>query len=326
MFPGFNLRKSFKVAVLSAAVVILSPSRVGYSQTSPVAATGWDSATSTSLQAAGRILNQATFGPTVSDMLHVEAVGIDQYIDEQLAQPAYMIPPANPAPVTSGDCGSFACTTEYFWWTDILFGPDQLRQRVAFELSKLFVISTAGVDARYLPNYLNILSRDATGNWLTLMKDITLSPAMGWYLNMGNSVAPAAGQRANENYARELLQLFSVGPVALNQDGTKKLDSHGQPIMNYTAAQIQDFALAYTGWTFANDDCSNPGRPLGYWYGGPPGQNCPMTAVPWLHSNAQKVLLRGQILPAGQSAEQDLDAALQISSTIHPFRLSFASG
>ena len=311
MLPGFNFTKCIKTVVTVAALGFFAAPHVGHSQTSPIAGTGWDSSTPTSLQAAGRILNQGAFGPTVADMLHVETVGVAHYIDEQLAQPAYVIPLANPAPVTAGDCGSFACTTEYYWWTDVLFGRDQLRQRVAFELSKLFVISIAEVDARYLPNYLNVLSKDAFGNWLTLMKDITLSPAMGGYLNMANSAAPTAGQHANENYARELLQLFSTGLVALNQDGTVKLDNYGQPIANYTSAQIQDFALAYTGWTFANDDCTNPGKPLGYWYGRPPGQNCPMTALPWLHNTAQKTLLRGVTLPAGQSAEQDLDAALQ---------------
>lgn len=280
------------------------------SQTSPVVPTGWESPTSTSLQAAGRILNQASFGPTISDVFLVESIGVKKYVDEQLAQQPYQIPLANSAPVVAGDCGSFACTTEYYWWNDVLFGPDQLRQRVAFELSKLFVISTIGVDGRYLPNYLNILSRDAFGNWLTLMQDVTLSPAMGTYLNMANSTVPASGQSANENYARELMQLFSIGINALNQDGTEKRDSNGQAIPNYTQAQVQGFALAYTGWTFANVDCSTPEIPLGYWYGGPPGQNCPMVPLPWLHSTVQKNLLRGAMLPAGQSPQEDLKAAL----------------
>ena len=294
----------------AACILSIGLGRTAFPQTKLIPLTGWESPTSISLQAAGRILNQASFGPTISDMFLVENIGVKGYVDEQLAQQPYQIPLANSAPVVTGDCGSFACTTEYYWWNDVLFGPDQLRQRVAFELSKLFVISTIGVDGRYLPNYLNILSRDAFGNWLTLMQDVTLSPAMGTYLNMANSTAPIFGQSANENYARELMQLFSIGTNALNQDGTEKHDGNGQLVPNYTQAQVQGFALAYTGWTFANADCSTPGIPLGYWYGGPPGQNCSMVPLPWLHSMVQKNLLRGTVLPAGQSPQDDLKAAL----------------
>ncbi len=225
--------------------------------------------------------------------------------------PAYQIPLANPAPVTQGDCPDMECTTEYYWWNDIIFGQDQLRQRVAFELSKLFVVSADTVDPRYMPNFLNTLSRDAFGNWFTLMRDVALTPAMGTYLNMANSSAPPVGQQANENFARELMQLFSIGTVALNQDGSFKLDSNGNQIPNYTDATVQNFALAYTGWTFANSDCSTPSTAQYYWYGNPPGQNCPLVPLSSLHSSVQKTLLRGQVLPSGQSAQADMTAALQ---------------
>ncbi len=302
---GRTMRGSMCVAALAAFCL------AGFAQSNPVVDTGWDSGTSTSLQAAGRILNQATFGPVINDVFHVEAIGITNYVNQQLAMPAYQIPLANPLPVTQGDCGSYECDTEYYWWNDILFGPDQLRQRVAFELSKLFVVSVDGVDPRYMPNFLNLLSRDAFGNWFTLMQDVALSPAMGTYLNMADSFAPAAGQRANENFARELMQLFSIGTVALNQDGSQRLDANGNPIPNYTGAQVQNLALAYTGWTFANADCSVPSVPNSYWFENPPGQNCPMVAFPGAHSTVQKTLLNGTVLPAGQSAQQDLTAALQ---------------
>ena len=280
-------------------------------QSSAVVDTGWDSGTSTSLQAAGRILNQTSFGPTPNDIFNVEGIGISNYINQQLSQPAYKIPLANSAPVAAGECGTMECDTEYYWWNDVLFGQDQLRQRVAFELSKLFVVSLDSVDPRYMPNYLNTLSNDAFGNWFTLMHDVALSPAMGTYLNMSNSFAPSNGQRANENFAREFMQLFSIGTTALNQDGTPKLDGGGKPIPNYTADQVQSFALAYTGWTFANDDCSSPGKEMAYWYGDPPGQNCPLVPLAGKHSEVAKTLLDGTVLPAGQSAEEDLDGALQ---------------
>lgn len=292
------------------ALSVLLPCQPLAAQTSPIVATGWDSTTSTSLEAAGRFLNQASFGPTINDVFYVEGAGITATIQQQISQPAYQIPLANPMAVTTGDCGSFSCTTEYYWWNDILFGQDQLRQRVAYELSKLFVASIDSVDPRYFPNYLNILANDAFGNWLTLMHDVTLSPAMGTYLNMANSAAPATGQHADENYARELMQLFSIGTYELNQDGSLILDSHGNPIPNYTSGQIQNFALAYTGWTFANNDCSAPNQQNVYYYPEPPGQNCPMVALPSLHSTVAKTLMNGAVLPAGQSAEQDLDGAL----------------
>ena len=304
-----HIRHRLKCA--ACALVFTLPCFAALSQTSPVVDSGWNSTTSTSLQAAGRILNQTGFGPIYADVFHVESVGLSNYLNEQLAKPAYEIPLANPAPVTQGDCPDMECNTEYYWWNDILFGPDQMRQRVAFELSKLFVVSVDSVDPRYIPNYLNVLSQDAFGNWFTLMHDVALSPAMGTYLNMANSSAPPAGQQANENFAREFMQLFSIGTSALNQDGSVKLDSNGNPVPNYTSAQVQNFALAYTGWTFANPDCSAPSYALYYWYGAPPGQNCPLTPISGLHSTVQKTLLRGTVLPAGQSPQQDLNAALE---------------
>ncbi len=308
MYPcDTTLHKTARGAVMA----VLSASLPALAQSSPIVDTTWDSPTSTSLQAAGRILNQTGFGPTYNDVYHVEAVGLNGYLNEQLAMPAYQIPLANPLPVTQGDCSTYECTTEYYWWNDILFGHDQLRQRVAFELSKLFVVSVDTVDPRYMPNYLNMLSQDAFGNWYNLMYDVALSPAMGTYLNMANSGAPPAGQQANENFAREFMQLFSIGTIALNQDGSAKLDANGQQIPNYTVAQVQNFALAYTGWTFARPDCSMPSVQQYYWYETPPGQNCPMMAFPGLHSTVQKTLLRGTVLPAGQSAQQDLTAAIK---------------
>lgn len=308
-----NRPNSLRLFVCSLAFATTAPlfGPSGNAQSSPVAPTGWESPTTTTMESAGRLLNQISFGPSVSSILYVESTGIAATIDEQLSVPAYQIPLADPLAETSGDCGSFACTTEYYWWNDIIFGQDQLRQRVAYALSQIFVVSTDTVDGRYMPNFLNILSNDAFGNWLTLMHDVTLSPAMGTYLDMANSTAPTAGQHADENYARELMQLFSIGTYQLNQDGSLAHDTKGNPIPNYTSAQVQNFALAYTGWTWANNNCSAPSSPTIYFYAEPPGQNCPMTVLPGLHSTVAKTLLNGTVLPAGQTAQQDLAGALQ---------------
>jgi uncharacterized protein (DUF1800 family) len=166
------------------------------------------------------------------------------------------------------------------------------------------------VDARYFPYYFNALSQDAFGNWSTLMQDVSLSGAMGTYLNTANSQAAAADGHADENFARELMQLFSIGTVALNQDGSVKLDSTGHSISNYNATTVQNFARAFTGFTFANNDCSQPKIPLYYWWQTPPGQNCPMQPIEKYHDTGAKTLLRGEVLPAGQSAEADFKAAL----------------
>lgn len=311
IFGGNSLHRLHILPRVLFVLVFAAFSMRAFALGSPVVNTGWNSQTATSLQAAGRILNQATFGPTPDDVFNVEKIGLSAYIDQQLAQPAYQMPAANPAPVSPGDCPSFECPNEYYWWNDILFGRDQLRQRVAFELSKLFVVSVPEVDPRYMPYFLNVLSRDAFGNWSDLMRDVALSSAMGLYLNMGNSFAPGPGQRANENFGRELMQLFSIGAVALNQDGSVKTDGHGNPLPNYTPDQVQNFALAYTGWTFAQQDCSVPPTPYSYWYPQPPGLACPMVPFPGKHSTVQKTLLRGTVLPAGQSAQQDFDAAIE---------------
>ena len=209
-----------------------------------------------------------------------------------------------------GDCNGWACDPEAWWWEDALYGQDQLRQRVAYALSKLFVVSYIDVDPRYYPYYLNRLAQDGLGNWFTLMQDVSLSGAMGTYLNAANSQAAANGGHADENFSRELMQLFSIGTVALNQNGSVRTDGNGKPIPNYTPDIVQSFARAFTGYTFANDNCSQPSEPLYYRWPDPPGAGCPMQALDQYHDTNPKTLLRGETLPAGQSAATDFTSAL----------------
>jgi hypothetical protein len=245
----------------------------------------------------------------VNDIYGVEAIGIPAYVAQQLQEPAYQMEATLPSTSYSpGDCGGWACDPEAYWWEDILFGQDQLRQRVAFALSKLFVVSYNEVDPRYYPDYLNKLSADVFGNWYQLMEDVTLSGAMGTYLNMANSLY-TPGSHADENYGREFMQLFSIGTIKLNQNGSPVMVD-GQTVGNYTPAIVQSFAQAYTGYTFANNDCSAPSQPNYYYWPQPPGQGCPMAPLAQYHSPLQKTLLRAVVLPAGQSAQQDVSAAL----------------
>jgi uncharacterized protein (DUF1800 family) len=137
------------------------------------------------------------------------------------------------------------------------------------------------------------------------MQDMTLTPAMGSYLNMVNSAVAAPGQIANENFGREMMQLFSLGPNLLNADGTAQTDSSGNTISTYTQLQVEAFARAYTGWTYANPDGSTPS---GFNY--TQNWNYPMVPVENQHDTNSKILLLGTTLPQAQSAEQDLQGAL----------------
>jgi uncharacterized protein (DUF1800 family) len=257
--------------------------------------------------AAARLLDQSSFGPTTATIAHVQAVGINGYLTEQFALTPTTI--ANISPTTP----PAFCTTnslypcaETEWWTAAINAPDQLRQRVAFALAEMFVVSTESVNAQTIPQFQNVLVNDAFTNFSTIMKDVTLSPAMGAYLNMLNSAAPPTGQIANENYARENMQLFTIGLNLLNSDSTLQLDGSGNPIPAYTQAQVQAFARAYTGWTYATSSGGSPTK----FPNGTSNYTMPMAAVQSAHDTTSKTLLNGTVLSAGQTAQQDLDGAL----------------
>ncbi|WP_232298821.1 DUF1800 domain-containing protein [Granulicella tundricola] len=255
--------------------------------------------------AASRLLDQATFGPTLADIQHVQTVGLDGYLTEQFATPATVLADVpNPQPATCTNVPANCAQSE--WWQAALTGQDQLRERVAFALAEMFVISSNSVNGYTITPYQNLLTKDAFGNFSTVMKDVTLSTGMGAYLNMLNSYKPGNGQIANENYSRENMQLFTIGINELNEDGTATLDGSGNMIPAYTQAQVQAFARAYTGWTYAT---ATGGSPTKY-PNGTANFDMPMAAVESAHDVTAKVLLNGTTLPANQTAEQDLDGAL----------------
>jgi uncharacterized protein (DUF1800 family) len=267
---------------------------VSFLQTSPIAA--------------ARILDQASFGPTLATIQHVQQIGISAYLTEQYAEPTSTLAaiPTNPLPALCLAANTAYPCAESEWWTAAITGPDQLRQRVAFALSEMFVVSTQSIAGQAIPQFHNALANDAFGNFYTIMKDVALSPAMGGYLNMLNSAKPATGQIANENYARENMQLFSLGLILLNQDGTPQLDGNGNPVQPFSETQVQAFARAYTGWTYANatggSPTTFPNNTANYTY--------PMAQVESAHDTASKTLLNGTVLPAGQNAATDLTGAL----------------
>jgi uncharacterized protein (DUF1800 family) len=251
--------------------------------------------------AAARFLDQTSFGPTASTIAHVQQIGLQAALIEQFNQsPSTFSEP--PSPDAECPVGNFHCTQSDFLKVTA-WGNDQLRQRVAMALSEIWV---APVDwDNGMPFYLNTLANDAFTNYRTIMQDVTLTPQMGTYLNMVNSAVPAPGQIANENFGREMMQLFSLGPNLLNADGTAQTDSSGNTIPTYTQLQVEAFARAYTGWTYANPDGSTPSG-----FNSTLNWNYPMAPVENQHDTNSKTLLLGTTLPQAQRAEQDLMGAL----------------
>ncbi len=261
----------------------------------------------TTVATAARLLDQSTFGPSLATIHQVQSTGVDAWITQQFSTPD--TPLANiPSPLPALCLAANTPTNceESEWWQTVLTGPDQLRQRVAFALSEIFVISSDTDNATTITYYHNTLAQDAFTNFYTVMHDVTVSPGMGAYLNMLNSAKAPAGEIPNENYARELMQLFTTGLNLLNDDGSLQLDGSGNPIPTYTQAQVQEFAAAYTGWTYAT---SSGGVPTKF-----PNNTAnylaPMVAVENAHDMTAKTLLNGTVLPAGQTAEADLQGAL----------------
>ena len=255
------------------------------------------------VSAAARLLDQSTFGPTDSLINHVQTIGLSSFVDEQLALPATLMPLQDSFTASCGSNPTICLNEDY--WADIVTAPDQLRQRVSNALQEILVVSYEDANPAMVASYSNMLTKDAFANWSTIMKDMTLSPGMGMYLNMANSGKPAAGAIANENFARENMQLFNIGLNLLNQDGTLQTDSSGNPIPAYTEAQVEAFSRAFTGWTYT----PYSGSPIfpNYTYF---NAYVPMIPFEQWHDTSSKVLLNST-LPAGQTAEQDLAGAIQ---------------
>ena len=254
---------------------------------------------------AARLLDQATFGPTSNDIATVQNQGVNGWLAAQFAMPQTtlaVLPTPLPAQCATTPTPCF----ESEFWQNELTAPDQLRQRVAFSLGELFVTSTQSVNAYAMVPYYNTLAADAFGNWRTLMEDVTLSPAMGLYLNIIQSAKPPAGQHANENFAREMMQLFSVGLVKLNLDGTPQVDSNGNPVPEFTESQVQAFADTYTGWTYATSTGTAPTK----FPNTTPNYYVALQPVESAHDTTQKTLLNGTVVGVGGTARGDLKIAL----------------
>jgi uncharacterized protein (DUF1800 family) len=280
-------------------VGILNPNAAqssAVSKTLPVQAVS-----SVSLSQAARLLDQTTFGPTLSAISNLQQIGIAAYLAQQFATPTTRMPAIGNPPVATCPDATYRCAQSSFW-KNALTANDQLRQRVAFAYSEIFVVSTDMVNARTIPSYHNLLADDAFGSFRQVINDVATSPAMGEYLNMLDSDRAPAGQIANENFARELMQLFTTGLVVINTEGEPELNAQQLPQPVFTEAEVQASARALTGWTYANP---TGGVPTSF-PNGLPNFDQPMRAIEVSHDTSEKTLLDGVNLPPGQTAEADL--------------------
>ncbi|MGD0499637.1 MAG: DUF1800 family protein [Bryobacteraceae bacterium] len=260
-------------------------------------------AQSVSTAAATRFLQQASWGPTAASVANVQEVGYSTWLNEQFLIAPSDIPDV--APNSSGKEPMGPVQQQFFF--NAVNGADQLRQRVAFALSEIWVVSAVKLTtADEVVPYLKLLSQDAFTTYPTIARDVTLSPSMGHYLDMVNNDKPnaATGHSADENYAREVLQLFTIGLEALNGDGTLQL-AGGQPVPTYDQDTIEDLARVFTGWTYPLQPGAKQASHNPAWFDGQ------MVAVESNHDTGGKTFL-GSTLPAKQTAEEDLGGALQI--------------
>jgi uncharacterized protein (DUF1800 family) len=268
---------------------------------------------------ARRFLNQTSFGPSDATVSALVGGTKATWLQQQFTLPAsdysgfaYLDPNSNigcptGAPTTCFRDNYTLLPLQRQFFVNALHGPDQLRQRVALALSEILVTSGQQIRQPYaMANYQRIFLANAFGNFRDVLHAVTLSPAMGNYLNMANNDKPnpARGTQPNENYGREVLQLFSIGLVQLNADGTPKLDAHGVPLPSYDQDVVEGFAHAFTGWTYA----PRPG--VTSKFTNPQNFDGEMVVFAAHHDTGAKTLLGGTVLPANQSAGADLEAAI----------------
>jgi uncharacterized protein (DUF1800 family) len=258
----------------------------------------------------GRFLTQATFGPTATEIETLRDQSFSSWIAGQQSTPqgasalTYMDDRLVVLKAANANAQLNATHFYEYFWREATVAPDQLRQRVRFALSEIFVVSFADpvVDPRGMASYYDMLGKNAFGNYRTLLEEVSLHPMMGLYLtHLGNiKEDPTTGRSPDENYAREVMQLMSLGVFALNNDGTPKKDAAGNNIASYTPTDISELAKVFTGLSWYNTAPTNS-----TFAGG--GRNnasyvTPMIAYPSFHSVSSKTFLSTTI-PASTTVD-----------------------
>ena len=285
----------------------------------PPPATQGDSGFATQ-ESTSRLLTQATFGPTTEDIDTLTGTSASQWLVAEFAKPASLnlnwvvnfmdLPNSRTVDGYINDRGGAAPT--YSFWINAITADDQLRQRVAYALSQIIVVShheTASATynrPRAVAYYQDVLTRNAFGNYRDILEEITYSPAMGLYLTyyQNQKEDPATQRMPDENYAREVMQLFTIGLNELNHDGTVKTGSDGQPIPTYDNTDVTGLAKVFTGLSLNSGDFFDS-----IWDVSESLQSTPMKMFPAYHSTSEKSFL-GTTIPAGTSGTQSIETAL----------------
>ena len=291
-----------------------------------------------------RFMEQTAFGQNAALESRVRRIGYSTWLEEQMEEKRdtsgnirySTFPYPNVVPVSTivtAACPDplkrVSCTRDNYsmyqlqnwFYREALYGEDQqLRRRVSWTLSQILVVggNETVQSGRMLP-YIQILDKHAFGNYRNLLREMTLSPAMGNYLDMAISTRT----NPNENYAREILQLFSIGLDMLNQDGTPMLDGQGNRIPTYNQETVNNFSKVFTGWTFCQNPSACPNLTQGV-----VNYKDQMLINPANHDTTSKTLLNyagaTPFIPAGQTPDQDLEAS--ISNVFnHPNTAPFVS-
>lgn len=264
---------------------------------------------STAASDAARFLTQATFGPTAADINALAASSPAAWIDAQF----------NTAPLETHYAYVTRANASYLsfgasFWRQAAVGPDQLRQRVAFALSEIFVASNVnslvaqGEDQYAQAAYMDVLAANAFGNFRTLLEGVTRNVFMGLFLtHMRNQKEdPATGRIPDENYAREVMQLFSIGLWQLNPDGSRKKDSAGKDIPTYGQTEVSGMAKVFTGLSWGQTGSKQENN----WLYGPEHYNAPMEIYPQYASTSAKTIINGVTIPANTSGDESIRIAL----------------
>lgn len=299
-------------------------------------------------QDASRFLEQATFGATDADIHHLSMIGYQAWLNEQFNIQQTPLEPAveqaliiNNPPCNASD---LKCNAALFvqnnqgedyvlnaFWQQSLSGSDQLRERVKYALSELFVISGTDFNVQNMPrgeaNYYDMLGTDEFGNFRQLLQDVTLNPMMGLYLSTLANDKGNATTDPDENFAREVMQLFTIGLYQLNDDGSQKLDSTGKPIPTYSNLDVTGLAKVVTGFSW-----NVPGNTDTAWsscciYVGPGyGEDLlPMQSYPNHHSTLEKDFL-GVTIPMSASPDPNSDLTIALDTLFnHPNLPAFFS-
>ncbi|WP_034767277.1 DUF1800 family protein [Hyphomonas sp. CY54-11-8] len=285
----------------------------------PPPATQGDSGFSTP-ESTSRFLTQATFGPTTEDLDTFTGTSASQWLVNEFAKPASLnvawVTNFLEVPGSRGDEGLVndrgAEGPTHSFWINAITGDDQLRQRVTFALSQIIVVSHHDSSSSTFRRpitvayYQDILTRNAFGNYRELLEEITYSPAMAYYLTYfrNQKEDPYSHRMPDENYAREIMQLFTIGLNELNHDGTLKLGADGQPIPTFDNDDVSGLAKVFTGLAPDTGDFDqyNTGIPQAY-------EARPLVVYPAYHSSSEKTFL-GTTIPAGTSGEESIKIAL----------------